>query len=139
MKTRTPLVATSLLFCLLISLATHAQQVVTIPAGPPATTPTPPPIPPEQKAYDEARRIKEPQKKIEALEKVIKDYPERFVAFQARNEILDALIKNFPDQKEHIHTAAEKILEPTQGVVFSNSFTTLTVASKLMEAGLFLD
>ena len=142
MKTRTSLIAIWLLSCLLISLpAAHAQQIATVPAGPPAKTPTVilPAVPPEQKAFDEARRIKEPQKKIEALEKVIKDYPERFVAFQARNEILDALIKNFPDQKEHIHTAAEKILEPTQGVVFSNSFTTLTVASKLMEAGLFLD
>jgi len=142
MKTRTSLNAVGLLFCLLISLPTaQAQQIATVPAGPPAKTPTVilPAVPPEQKAFDEARRIKEPQKKIEALEKVIKDYPERFVAFQARNEILDALIKNFPDQKERIHTAAEKILEPTQGVVFSNSFTTLTVASKLMEAGLFLD
>src|SRR6266403_1086819 len=142
MKTRTSLNAVVLLFCLLISLPTaHAQQIATVPAGPPAKTPTviPPAVPPEQKAFDEARRIKEPQKKIEALEKVIKDYPERFVAFQARNEILDALIKNFPDQKERIHTAAEKILEPTQGVVFSNNLTTLMVASKLMEAGLFLD
>jgi tetratricopeptide (TPR) repeat protein len=139
MKTRAPQIAISFWCCLLISLATHAQQVVTIPPRPPATTPTPPAIPPEQKAYDEARRIKEPQKKIEALEKVIKDYPERFVAFQARNDVLDALIKNFPDQKERIHVAAEKILEPPPGIVFSASVTDLMVASKLMEAGLFLD
>jgi tetratricopeptide (TPR) repeat protein len=138
MKTRTPPIAISLLFCLLISLPAHAQQVVTLPAAPPATTPTPPAIPPEQKAYDEARRIKEPQKKIEALEKVIKDYPERFVVFQARNELLDALIKNFPGQKERIHTVAEKILEPNQAFFVSGG-TYLIVASKLLEAGLFLD
>ena len=73
MKPKAPQVAISLLFCLLVSLATHAQQVVTIPPGLPATTPTPPAIPPDQKAYDEARRVKDPAKKIEALEKVAKD------------------------------------------------------------------
>jgi tetratricopeptide (TPR) repeat protein len=139
MKVRTPLVATSLLFCLLIPLpAAHAQQVVTVPAGPPATTLTVPAVPPEQKAYDEARRIKEPQKKIEALEKVIKDYPERFVVFQARNDLLDALIKSFPDQKDRIHSVAEKILEPNQAFFVSGG-TYLIVVSKLLEAGLFLD
>jgi len=140
MKPRAPQVAISMLFCLLISFpVAHAQQVITIPAGTPKTTPpTPPAAPPDQKAYDEARRLRDPQKKIEALEKVIKDYPDRFVAFQARNEILDALIKNFPEQKERIRAAAEKILEPNQGIIISGG-SYLTVASRLMEAGLFLD
>jgi len=141
MKTRVPQVAISLLFCLLISVpAARGQQIITtVPAGTPTTTPpTLPPAPPDQKAYDEARRIKDPQKRIEALEKITKDYPDHFVAFQARNDLLDALIKNFPDQKERIHAAAEKILEPNQGIVISGG-TYLTVASRLLEAGLFLD
>jgi hypothetical protein len=109
MKTRAPQIAISMLLCLLISFpVVPAQQVITIPAGPPKTNPpTPPAAPPEQKAYDEARRLKDPQKKIEALEKVIKDYPDRFVAFQARNDILDALIKNFPEQKDRIRRCRE--------------------------------
>ena len=77
-------------------LAARAQQAVTVQAPPPAPSPSAAPIPtpvPDQRAYDEARRIKDPQKKIEALEKVIKDYPERFSAYQARNDVLDVLIK----------------------------------------------
>jgi tetratricopeptide (TPR) repeat protein len=133
-------VAVSLLFCLLASLpAAHAQPVIAVQSGPPTTTTqTPPAAPPDQKAYDEARRIKDPQKKIDALEKVIKDFPDRFVAFQSRNDVLDVLIKNFPDQKQRIRAAAEKILEPNQGIFISGG-SYLTVASKLMEAGLFLD
>src|SRR6266404_3491798 len=141
MKPRVPQVAMSLLFCLLTSVpAARGQRVITTPpAGPTATpAPTPPATPPDQKAYDEARRIKDPAKKIEALEKVTKDYPDRFVAFQARNDVLDALIKNFPDQKDRIRAAAEKILEPNQGIFISGG-SYLTVASRLMEAGLFLD
>jgi tetratricopeptide (TPR) repeat protein len=123
----------------------HAQQVIPVPSGsptttPPATTtPAPPAIPLDQKAYDEARRIKDPQKKIEALEKVNKDYPDRFVAYQSRNDVLDALIKNFPNQKERIRAAAEKVLEPNQGIVIGGVGPYLTVAAKLMDAGLFLD
>ncbi len=140
MKPRAPQVAVSLLFCLLASLpVAYAQPVITVQSGPPTTTTqTPPAAPPDQKAYDEARRIKDPQKKIDALEKVIKDFPDRFVAFQARNDVLDTLIKNFPDQKQRIRAAAEKILEPNQGIFISGG-SYLTVASKLLEAGLFLD
>src|SRR5260370_27650437 len=140
MKPRAPQVAISLLFGLLASLpVAHAQPVVTVQSSPPTTTTqTPPAAPPDQKAYDEARRIKDPAKIIEALEKVTKDYPERFVAFQARNDVLDSLIKNFPDQKQRIRAAAEKILEPNQGIFISGG-SYLTVPSRLVEAGLFLD
>ena len=79
-----------------------------------------------------------PQKKIEALEKVIKDYPDRFVALQARNEILDALIKNLAEQKERIRARGRENSEPNQGIIISGG-SNLTMASKLMEAGLFLD
>ncbi|HMJ26633.1 MAG TPA: tetratricopeptide repeat protein [Pyrinomonadaceae bacterium] len=144
MKQRVPYFATSLLFCLLTSVPVmHAQQVNPVPSGSPTTTPpttpAPPAIPPDQKAYDEARRIKDPQKKIEALEKVNKDYPDRFVAYQSRNDVLDVLIKSFPDQKERIRAAAEKILDPNQIIVIGGGGPYLTVASKLMDAGLFLD
>ena len=138
MKSRAPLVSIGLWFCLLSSFPlAHAQQNVTVPSG--TSTQTTPPVAPEQKAYDEARRIKDPQKKIDALEKVIKDYPEHFYANQARTDVLDTLIRSFPDQKDKIHAAAERILAPTRGVVFSPGFTYLNVASKLMEAGMFLE
>lgn len=97
--------------------------------------PTPPP---EQKAYDEARRIKEPEKKIEALEKVIKDF-QGFVVMQARNEVLDTLIKNFPTQTDRIRAAAERYLQPVPGLFITGPPPQLTVASKLIEAGILLD
>ena len=129
----------SLMFCLFASLtaAQTQQQIVTVPSGQPAQPA--PAMPPEQKAYEEARRIKEPQKKIEALEKMIKDFPDRFFANQARYDILDTLIRNFPDQKDRIRAAAEKILAPTQGIVFSAGYAYLNVSSRLMEAGILLD
>src|SRR5439155_27188759 len=86
--------------------------------------PTPPP---EQKAYDEARRIKEPEKKIEALEKVTKDF-QGFVVMQARNDVLDTLIKNFPTQTDRIRTAAERYLQPVPGLFISGPPAQLAVA-----------
>ena len=119
---------------------TQAQTVATTPSPSPAASPIAAPSPgPDQKAYDEARRVKDPQKKIEALEKIIKDFPERFTAFQARNDILDTVIKNFPTQTDRIKAAAERYLTPTPGFGVVSSSNYITVAAKLMEAGLMLD
>jgi len=98
--------------------------------------PTPPP---QQKAYDEARRIKEPEKKIEALEKVMKDFPEGFVVMQARGEVLDTLIKNFPTQTDRIRAAGERYMQPVPGLFLSGPPLQMTVATKLMDAGILLD
>jgi tetratricopeptide (TPR) repeat protein len=125
---------------------TSAQPSVAVPKASPAPSATPSPSaipaptpPPDQKAYDEARRIKDPQKKIEALEKVAKDFPDRFVSFQARNEILDTLIKSFPTQTDRIRAAAESYLSPQSGITIIGSSSYVNVAAKLMEAGLMLD
>src|SRR5438034_2786888 len=118
MKSRASQISVSLLFFLLTSAPlAHAQQpVVTVaqPGQQPQVAPAPT-IRPDQKAYDDARRIKDPQKKIEALEKVITDFPESFYRSQARIEILDTLLKSFPNQKDRIHLAVERIIEPSQG------------------------
>jgi tetratricopeptide (TPR) repeat protein len=139
MKFKVALVLIGLCFCLSSSSLVRAQQTITIQSGTSTqTTPTAPAVPPAQKAYDEARRIKDPKQKIEALEKVIKDFPEGFQAFQARNDVLDALIKNFPDQQDKIRAAAERILQP-QGVIIMGSSNSISVANKLMEAGILLE
>ncbi|HEX9628520.1 MAG TPA: hypothetical protein VF961_00755, partial [Pyrinomonadaceae bacterium] len=65
MKARTPQISLSLSLVLLSSLAVTAQQIATVPARPSTQAPPiVPAVPPDQKAYDEARRIKDPQKKI---------------------------------------------------------------------------
>lgn len=143
MKLRAPKVAISLLLCVLTSapLALAQQPVITVvaPPGQQPQTVSAPPIRPDQKAYDDARRTKDPQKKIEALEKVITDFPESFYRSQARLEILDALLKSFPDQKDRIHLAVEKIIEPSQGNITFRGSNYRTVATKLLNAGIFLE
>ena len=142
MKSRAPQIAVSLLVCLLTSapLAPAQQPVVTVaqPGQQPQVVPAPT-IRPDQKAYDDARRIKDPQKKIEALEKVITDFPESFYRSQARIEILDTLLKSFPNQKDRIHLAVEKILEQSQGNITFRGINYRTVATKLLNAGIFLE
>jgi tetratricopeptide (TPR) repeat protein len=120
----------------------HAQQIITTqsqPAATPSATAPPPVMPPDQKAYDEARRIKDPQKKIDALEKVIKDFPNGFAGSAARYDLLDTTIKNFPTQTDRIRAAAEKIFEPYKNTPTALSSSYMNVASRLMEAGLLLD
>src|SRR5256885_7965932 len=112
MKFRIPQNMAGLIVLLLSCfVVTRSQQGVTVSAPPPSPTQSPAPIAlptpaPDQKAYDEARRIKDPQKRIEALEKMVKDFPDKFAAFQARNDVLDAYTKNFPKQTDKIRGAA---------------------------------
>ena len=120
----------------------HAQQVITTQspsAATPSATAPPPVIPPDQKAYDEARRIKDPQKKIEALEKVINDFPNGFIGSQARYDVLDTTIKSFPTQTDKIRAAAENIFEPYKNIPTALSSSYLTVALRLMDASVLLD
>src|SRR5204862_498246 len=72
-------------------------------------------------------------------EKVVKDFPDKFVAFQARNDVLDAYIKSFPTQTDKIRAAAEKIFEPSKASPLALGSSYLNVATKLMDAGLMLD
>src|SRR5256885_5593251 len=145
MKFRIPQNMAGLIVLLLSCfVVTRSQQVMTVAAPPPSPTQSPAPVAlptpaPDQKAYDEARRIKDPQKKIEALEKVVKDFPDKVVAFQARNDALDAYIKNFPTQTDKIRAAAEKIFEPSKPSPLALGSSYLSVATKLMDAGLMLD
>jgi tetratricopeptide (TPR) repeat protein len=131
-----------LLFCLMVWFSiSRAQQQVTIVGNqtqPAVPAPTPA-IPPEQKAYTDASRLKDPEKKIEALEKLIADYPDRFQAFLARGDILDTLIKNYPTQIDRIRAAAEKYLAPQGVFILGGGSNYVTVATKLMDAGIMLD
>jgi hypothetical protein len=78
---------------MLLSLALSAAAQTTEPARAPAVRETPP----EPKAYTEASRISDPQKKIEALEKFKRDFPAS--VFPADQAILSTLVKSFPDSK----------------------------------------
>src|SRR4051794_21835623 len=90
--------------CVSLFLTTAIAQTTDDPK-PPAARETPP----DQKAYNEAAKITDPAKKIEALEKVKKDFPDTAYGEIVDNLILSTMIKNMPDQKIRIRKTAEGI------------------------------
>ena len=74
MKSRFAQMSVAIFVLLFVGFATPAQTVVTTTQNTATATPSPSPAAPaatplpEQKAYDDARRIKDPQKKIDALD-----------------------------------------------------------------------
>src|SRR5262245_27535961 len=96
-----------------------------------------PPMPPDRKAFTDASRIKEPDKKIEAFEKFIADYPKSTALYSAHQAIFDTLVKNYPDQKENILAQAASALEKAPD--FSRPFLYDSLANRLFEAGVMLD
>ena len=85
------------------------------------TTPTPAPkpaagdeakpavreTPPDQKAYNDAMRITEPEKKIEALQKVKKDFPDSVYAGVVDSAVFSTMVDKMPDQKDRILKTAK--------------------------------
>lgn len=96
-----------------------------------------PSMPADQKAFGDALRIKEPDKKIEALEKFLADFPRSGIAASAHQAIFDTLVKAYPDQKEKILERANRAVESAQE--FSKPFIYESIATKLFEAGILLD
>ena len=86
----------------------------------------------------EASRIKDPQKKIEALEKFLDQYPDSFMTNSAHLDILDALIKSQPEAKDKILAQADKALQRAPAASSSGS-TAYAIASRLMKAGLLAE
>jgi hypothetical protein len=65
--------------------------------------------PPDQKAYAEASRITDPEKKIEALEKFRKDFPESTMEQSAGLNILSTLVQKLPKQTDRIGKFADAL------------------------------
>jgi tetratricopeptide (TPR) repeat protein len=95
-------------------------------------------MPADRKAFMDAQRIKDPQKKIEALEKFLEQYPDSFMTNQANLEILDALIKIQPESRDKILARAEQAMQKSASPM-SNSSTAYSVASRLMKAGMLAE
>ncbi len=112
-------------------------------AAKPAQPPPPPApaarsAPADQKAFMDASRIKDPQKKIEALEKFLEQYPESFMTSQAHLAILDALIKSQPQNKDKILARAEMAMQKALSPSMSNSHA-FNIATNLMKAGMLVE
>ncbi|MFY9573519.1 MAG: tetratricopeptide repeat protein, partial [Blastocatellia bacterium] len=102
-----------------------------------AQTPMPTAIPPDRKAFTDANRIKEPDKKIEAMEKVIADFPRSQAVYSAHQAIFDTLVKSFPHQESRILASADKAIETAPE--FIRTFICSSVGNRLFEAGIMLD
>ncbi len=96
-----------------------------------------PAMPPDRKAYTDANRIKEPDKKIAAMEKFISDFPKSVSVYSAHQAIFNTLVKNFPDQKEKILRHGNLAVEKAQD--FSKPFVYSDLANSLLDAGILLD
>ena len=103
------------LFLSLVLSGAHAQESTNPPAAAadkPAAAEEAKPAretPPDQKAYNEASRTTDPAKKIEALEKFKKDFPESAFLQIADNQILNTLTTKLPDQTVKIRATAAAI------------------------------
>jgi thiol-disulfide isomerase/thioredoxin len=75
-------------------------------AAKPAEEKKKPETPPDSKAYQEANKIADPEKKIEALEKFKHDFPESQMQDAADESILSTLVKKLPDQTARIRRQA---------------------------------
>lgn len=104
-----------------------------------AAKPQPQGPPPEWQAFFKANGIADPQKKIEALEKILKDFPkaEDFFVNQINQSILSATVKAWPDQKEKILTQARKIADKAPENSKGNTLN--SVATIFLDAGVMLD
>ncbi|MFN7944886.1 MAG: hypothetical protein U0Z53_06010 [Blastocatellia bacterium] len=115
---------------LLLLLCLSLAVVMTSVSAQPAATP-------DRKAFTEALKIKEPDKKIAALEKFLADFPKSQAVAQAHLMIFDTLVKNFPDQKARIIEQGNKYIEKSQE--FARPFLYNDLAGRLLDAGILLD
>ncbi|MEP7274415.1 MAG: hypothetical protein ABI882_23185 [Acidobacteriota bacterium] len=118
---------------LVISCVTSVLAQST-PAPRPAGTPA---IPADRKAFNDANKIAEPEKKIEAFEKFVTDFPDSFAISQANQIVLTTMVKAWPDQQDRILAHAKKTIataqDPLKGSVYN------FVVSTLVEGGILLD
>ncbi len=73
------------------------------------TTPPAPDTPPDEKAYREAGKITDPEKKVAALEKLKKEFPKSTYNSAATSQIFSTLIQKMPERTDRIRKAAKAV------------------------------
>ena len=96
----------------------------------------------DRQAFYVAYSIREPEKKLEALETFIMDFPASSFIGRAKREIFKVVVKVWPDNREKIFAAANRVTfsadEPEKqmkGDFYNYQF----IARELLSAGIFLD
>jgi thiol-disulfide isomerase/thioredoxin len=150
-----------ILTALCLSLALSGANAQTTPPAPPPpkpaagdeAKPAAPAVPettPDEKAYTEAGKITDPEKKIAALEKLKTDFPGSTYLSAAASQIFSTLIQKMPEQKERIRKAAKAMFaasvakdkatsrENRFATVASRGSTATRIADQLVTGGMLL-
>jgi tetratricopeptide (TPR) repeat protein len=93
-------------------------------------------MPPDQKAFNDANALKEPDKKIAAMEKFAADFPDSSALYRAHQIIFETLIKNTPNQTARILAAATKYVETIPEAGRASAYS--AIASSICDAGILL-
>jgi tetratricopeptide (TPR) repeat protein len=126
-----------------VSLSAQAQATpppATPPATPQATPPATPPATPateEAKAYTDATRITDPAKKIEALEKFLKTYPDSPRKSTAYGALFDTYVKDLSTERAKILEYAQLLIESAPEGFRASGYS--RVATRLVDANVMLE
>lgn len=98
-------------------------------------------LPPDQIAFYATYPITDSGKKIEALEKFVKDFPGSSQIGTARREILKAVVKKWPNDRKRILEAANRMIRPPAetGARTANIPEYQFIAKELLGAGILFD
>ena len=114
------------------------------------TAPPAPDTPPDEKAFTAAGKIADPEKKVAALEKLKKDFPDSTYVSTATSQIFSTLIQKMPERTDHIRKAAKAVFavsvardkaaskENKVATMTNRGSTAARIADQLATAGLLL-
>jgi thiol-disulfide isomerase/thioredoxin len=105
-------------------------------AKPAAEEKKPPEIPPDLKAYREALKETDPEKKIAGLEKWKQDFPDSQMRSSVDNAILSTLVTKLPAQQTRIRAFAAATFKAAPEK--DKPSTALSIANELLDANLLL-
>jgi len=91
-------------------------------------------LPADQRAFHAAQAVTDPEKRLAALRQFIQQFPKSTRVDRAQSEILDVLLKNFPDRAAEIDAQA-KLLVKKSGKGETKLSEESNVADNLADAG----
>lgn len=106
-------------------------------AGQNATPPSKPETPPDVKAFSEANGIKDPGKKIAALERFLKEYPGSRMADSAAQRVISGTVDRFPNDRRRLLATTTRLARSAKGNRKASLYN--AVAWQLYEVGLYLE
>jgi hypothetical protein len=100
----------------LLAAPAFAQSTTSTPAATPAPAAVPAPaatpapkkqLPADERAFKAARATTDPEQRLTALHQFVQQFPKSTRVSRAQSEILDILLKNFPDRAAEINAQAK--------------------------------